>query len=97
LFDLKQPEAPIPPAMYVNRVVDNLIDNLEPLEPSSPRSQVLYHKSFSELKGDLDHLPQVGGGLVTVHRRALVSADYLVFIDDASPLSNGHKDLSVGV
>jgi hypothetical protein len=79
--------------MDVNRAIDNLIDNLEPLESSLPRSEVLYHKFFSELEEDLDHLPQVGGGLATVHQRALVSADYSDFIDDSSPLSNGHQGL----
>jgi hypothetical protein len=42
-FDQKQPEA-----MDVNRAIDDLIDNLEPLERCVPRSEVLYHKSFSE-------------------------------------------------
>jgi hypothetical protein len=48
--------------MDVNHAIDDLIDNLEPLEPSLPRSEVLYHKSFYESKEDLDRLPQVGGG-----------------------------------
>jgi hypothetical protein len=46
--------------MDVNRAIDNLIDNLGPIELSPPRSKVLYHKSFSESEEDLDRLPQVG-------------------------------------
>jgi hypothetical protein len=60
--DQKHPEAPVPPAMDVNRAIDDLIDNLKPPELSLPRSEVLYHKSFSESEEDLDCLPQVGGG-----------------------------------
>jgi hypothetical protein len=75
-FDQKQPEAPVTPAMDVNYAIDYSIDNLEPLELSLPRSVVLYHKSFSESEEDLDRLPQVGGGLAFVHRRAPISADY---------------------
>jgi hypothetical protein len=92
-FDQKQPEAPVPPIMEVNRAIDDSINNLETLEPSLPRSEVLYHKSFSESEEDLDRLPQVGGGLATVHRRAPVFADYSDFINDAPPLSNGHQGL----
>jgi hypothetical protein len=66
-FDKKQPEAPVPPAMDANRAINNLVDNLEPLETSLPRFEVLHHKSFSKSEEDLDCLPQVGGGLATVH------------------------------
>jgi hypothetical protein len=58
--------------MDVNRAIDNLINNLEPLELSLPQPEVLptspsmswrriwiiYNKS----EEDLDRLPQVGGG-----------------------------------
>jgi hypothetical protein len=91
--DQKQLEAPIPPAMDVNRAIDDLIDNVELLEPSPPRSEVMYHNSFSESEEDLDRLPQVGGGLATVHRRAPLSIDYSDFINDASPLSDDHQGL----
>jgi hypothetical protein len=48
--------------MDVNYAIDDLINNLEPLEPSLPRSEVLYHKPFSESEEDLNRLPQVRGG-----------------------------------
>jgi hypothetical protein len=32
--------------MDVNLAIDDLIDNLEPLDPSLPRPEVVYHKSF---------------------------------------------------
>jgi hypothetical protein len=44
--------------MDVNRAIDNLIDNMGPLEPNLSLSEVLYHK----LEEDLDCLPQVEGG-----------------------------------
>jgi hypothetical protein len=90
LSNKKQPEAA---AMDVNRAIDDFIDNLEPLESSPPRSEVLYHKSISELEENLDRLLQVGGGLATVYRRAPVSVDYSNFNDDALPLSSGHQGL----
>jgi hypothetical protein len=49
--------------------------------------------SFRESEEDLDHLPQVGGGVATVHRRAPIPVDYSDFINDASPLSSGHQGL----
>jgi hypothetical protein len=79
--------------MDVNRAINDFIDNLEPLEPSLPRSKVSYHNSLSESEEDLDHLLQVGGGLATVYRRAIVSVDYSDFNDDASPLSSSHQGL----
>jgi hypothetical protein len=48
--------------MDVNCALDDLIDNLEPLEPSLPWSEVLYHKFFLQSEEDWDRLPQVGGG-----------------------------------
>jgi hypothetical protein len=59
--------------MDINRAIDDSIDYLEPLEPSLPRSEVLYHKSFFESEEDLDHLPQVGGGFgsSTISRRRI--------------------------
>jgi hypothetical protein len=44
--------------MDVNCAIDDLIDNLEPLKPNSPRLAILYHK----LGDDLDRLLQVRGG-----------------------------------
>jgi hypothetical protein len=88
----KQPKAPVPPAMDINRAIDDLIDNLKPLELSLPRSEVLHHKSFSESKEDLDHLPQVRGGLATVHQRASVSADYSDFIETRRPYQTATRD-----
>jgi hypothetical protein len=41
----------------------------------------------------LDCLLQVGGGLASINRRALVPADYSDFINDALPLLNGHRGL----
>jgi hypothetical protein len=59
--------------MDVNRAIDDLIDNLKPLELSLPLSDVLYHKSFSKLEEDLDRLPQVerGFGSSTTSRRRI--------------------------
>jgi hypothetical protein len=59
--------------MDVNRVIDDSIDNPEPLEPSPPRSKVLYHKFFTKSKENLDHLPQVrdGFGSSTTSRRRI--------------------------
>jgi hypothetical protein len=88
LSNQKKPEAT---AMDVNRAIDDFIDNLEPLEPSLPRSEVLYHKSLSESEEDLDCLLQVGGGEATVYRRAPIFDDYSGSDDDASPLSSGHQ------
>jgi hypothetical protein len=79
--------------MDVNRAIDDFIDNLEPLEPSPPRSEVPYHKSLSESEEDLDRPLQVRGGLANVYRRAPVSVDYSDFNDDASPLSSCHQGL----
>jgi hypothetical protein len=45
--------------MDINRAIDDSIDNLEPLEPNLPRSEVLYHKFFAKSKADLDRLRQV--------------------------------------
>jgi hypothetical protein len=41
----------------------------------------------------LDRLPQLEGGQATLHRRAPFPADYSDFINDATPLSNGHQGL----
>jgi hypothetical protein len=49
LSNQKQLEAPVPPAMDVNRAIDNLIDNLEPLKPSLLRSAVLYHNETNRV------------------------------------------------
>jgi hypothetical protein len=38
--------------MDVNRTINDFIDNLEPLEPNPPRSEVLYNKSLSESEKD---------------------------------------------
>jgi hypothetical protein len=43
----------------------------------------------------LDRLLQVGRGLASIHRRAPVSPDYSDFVNDALPLSNGHRGLMV--
>jgi hypothetical protein len=43
----------------------------------------------------LDRLPQIGGGLSTVYRRAPIFANNSDLINDAPPLSNGHKGLMV--
>jgi hypothetical protein len=53
----------------INRAIDDSIDDLEPLEPNPPRSEVLYHKS----EKDLDHLQQVEGafGWSTSRRRRI--------------------------
>jgi hypothetical protein len=57
---------------------------------SRRRTWIVYHYKSEE---DLDHPPQVRGGLATIHRRAPISADYSDFINDALPLSNGHQGL----
>jgi hypothetical protein len=43
----------------------------------------------------LYRLPQVGGGLATIHPRAPINADYSDFINDTPPLSIGHQGLTV--
>jgi hypothetical protein len=48
--------------MDVNCAIDDLIDNLEPLELNPPRLEVLHHKFFAKLKEDLECLSQVEGG-----------------------------------
>jgi hypothetical protein len=79
--------------MDVNRAIDNFIDNLEPLDLSPSRSEVLYYKSPSKSEEDLDCLLQVGGGLAIIYRRDPVSVDYSNLNDDASPLSSDHQGL----
>jgi hypothetical protein len=62
--------------MDVNRAIDDFINNLEPLEPSLPRSEVPYHKPLFESEEDLDRLLQVRGGEATFYRRAPIFDDY---------------------